>query len=309
MVGLLASLLVAAGRRRRPLVVLVVAGIGVFAATACVSSARYTSGQRPNVTRGGRFPASPQPSGADVAGSEAADAAARATAPRPRSAATVGPLFGRSMRGTHGCTAAVVASASRDVIVTAAHCVSGTGAGLLFVPGYYKGQAPYGSWIVRGAYVPAGWLSGQDPGDDVAFLTVRPSPQNAAAAAAVQDVVGADRIGPVTPDLPVTVAGYAAGRDDAPLVCAATVYMTSGSPSFDCGGFADGTSGSPWLAEFDVNSGSGVLTAIIGGLHEGGCTADTSYGVALTRRPIQAALARAVAADPPDSVPSGSSNC
>src|SRR5579862_7309346 len=45
-------------------------------------------------------------------------------------------LAGPSVHGNHFCSASVVHSPAGNVIATAAHCVSGTGAGLLFAPGY-----------------------------------------------------------------------------------------------------------------------------------------------------------------------------
>ena len=68
----------------------------------------------------------------------------------------------------------------------------------------------------------------------------------------------------------MTVTGYVLGQNDAAVTCTPPVYFTSGWPSFDCGGFADGTSGSPWVQ-------AGHVDAVIGGLHQGGCTPATSY--------------------------------
>ena len=87
----------------------------------------------------------------------------------------VGALFaGSSDQGLHFCTASVVHSRGGDVIATAAHCVAGTGTGLLFVPGYHDGIAPYGTWTVSAAYVDPRWLGDHEPMADYAFLTVAP---------------------------------------------------------------------------------------------------------------------------------------
>ena len=64
----------------------------------------------------------------------------------------VGALFqGAWQSNPHFCSASVVDSPSGDVIATAAHCLSGNGQDLEFVPMYHDGQAPYGAWDVTSA--------------------------------------------------------------------------------------------------------------------------------------------------------------
>src|SRR5215467_15159468 len=66
----------------------------------------------------------------------AAPPAARTPAPGPTlpdpTESTIGPLFGHGVTGTHHCTASVLDSPGGDLILTAAHCVAGSGAGMLF---------------------------------------------------------------------------------------------------------------------------------------------------------------------------------
>ena len=102
----------------------------------------------------------------------------------------VGALFQGAWRSEpHFCTASVVDSPSGDVIVTAAHCLSGDARDLEFVPMYHDGQAPYGAWDVTGAYVSQRWLRDQDPQADFAFLTVRPQ-DSGGTQRTLQSVVG-----------------------------------------------------------------------------------------------------------------------
>jgi V8-like Glu-specific endopeptidase len=222
---------------------------------------------------------------------------------------TVGPLFPGGLAAEHTCTAAVVDSPAGDVIVTAAHCVAGVGAGIVFVPGYSDGQAPFGSWIVDAAYADPSWLEDQSADSDYVFLTVRPAASNATDAS-VESVVGADALGSAPVDgQVVTVVGYTSGRDDEPVVCGATTYTTEGYPSFDCAGYAGGTSGGPWLADFDAATGTGTITALIGGLNQGGCVASTSYSSALGAR-AAAVLTRAESSEKGDVLPeAGGDGC
>ena len=70
----------------------------------------------------------------------------------------VGALFTTSAGklGRHFCTASVVNSPDGDLVITAAHCVSGT-SGIVFVPGYDRGATPYGMWTVSKIYADQSW--------------------------------------------------------------------------------------------------------------------------------------------------------
>ena len=86
--------------------------------------------------------------------------------------AAVGALFTESngKLGAHFCTASVVDSTAGDLAVTAAHCVYGKSAAMVFVPDYANGKTPYGIWPVTKVYTDSAWDASQDPDHDVAFL-------------------------------------------------------------------------------------------------------------------------------------------
>jgi Trypsin len=87
----------------------------------------------------------------------------------------VGALFttsdGRLDR--HFCSGSVLDSPNGDLVITAAHCVTGTSGTIDFVPGYDNGATPYGTWTVTKVYVDQAWSSAQNPDDDFAILQVR----------------------------------------------------------------------------------------------------------------------------------------
>src|ERR1700712_4975124 len=58
----------------------------------------------------------------------------------------VGVIFDDGLTNPHSCSASVVQSPGRNLVLTAAHCISGSGAGLQFAPGYVDGKTPYGVW-------------------------------------------------------------------------------------------------------------------------------------------------------------------
>ena len=216
---------------------------------------------------------------------------------------TVGPLFSAGLTSDHTCTASVVDSPAGDVIVTAAHCISGSGAGVVFAPGYDDGLAPYGTWVVQRAYAAPGWTIGRDPDADYIFLIVTPATTNRTSAS-VQAVVGGNVLGgSPTAGQQVTVAGYVSGHDDVPVICTASIYLTASYPSFDCPGYAGGTSGAPWIADYDPSTGTGTVTAVIGGLRQGGCSPGTSFSPPFTST-VSQVFARAVTAAAADDIPS-----
>ncbi|MFC9787550.1 trypsin-like serine peptidase [Rhodococcus sp. NPDC127528] len=169
----------------------------------------------------------------------------------------------------HFCSGAVLDSAGGDLVLTAAHCLAGTGVGVSFVPGFDRGAAPFGEWAVTQVYLDPRWVATQDPRSDYAVVRVR-----RADAGAVEAAVGGGLPMTVAPaaGAGVTVTGYPAG-DDRPVTCSGGVTSTTGFPTLACDGLSGGTSGAPWV------DASGV-GAVIGGLEQGGCTDSVSYSSA-----------------------------
>ena len=216
----------------------------------------------------------------------------------------VGALFPGPWRSEpHFCSASVVNSPSGDVIATAAHCVSGDAKDLEFVPMYHDGQAPYGEWNVTGAYVSQRWLLHQDPQADFAFLTVSPR-EIGGSKRTLESVVGGDRL--VVGSQPrqwTVVVGYPAGTGGQPVICLNQASARHGYPSFRCAGFADGTSGGPWLADYDSQTGRGDLYGVTGGRYQGGCVSWVSY-TSTFDADTMAVYQRAATGRSPDVVPS-----
>ncbi|MGW2555326.1 trypsin-like serine peptidase [Streptomyces sp. NPDC001635] len=186
--------------------------------------------------------------------------------------ATVGALFGTgdAHAGGHFCTASVVHSAQRDLIVTAAHCLGG--GAVWFAPGYREGEAPYGVWKVTGTFVDDAWSGDEDEDSDVGFATLE-----SIGGVDVEDVVGADKFvaGRGTGASAVTVTGYPDSAET-PITCTNKPTVLSGTQQrIACPGFTAGTSGSPW-----VNT-HGEVVGVLGGHEQGGSTPDVSYSVVL----------------------------
>jgi V8-like Glu-specific endopeptidase len=190
----------------------------------------------------------------------------------------VGALFLHTSTGNHFCTASVVDSPGRDLLVTAAHCINGgRGSGyrsdIVFIPGYRDGKAPYGIWTPARLLVAPGWANSADPDLDVGFVVLKSrSGEN------IENVLGANTL-----DFNagyrhlVQVTGYPQSAGE-PITCRNwTTRQSATQLRFDCDGFTGGTSGSPWITDFDPATRNGTIVGVLGGYEQGGDTASVSY--------------------------------
>ena len=205
----------------------------------------------------------------------------------------VGALFTVSggRLGQHFCTASVVNSAVEGPGDHRGALPAGQAAGPGGLrPGYHRHQEPFGSWTVTRVFVDAAWANSQNPNDDVAFLVV----SQPGAAKPVQELTGGENLatGWKAAQL-VQVIGYPDGRER-PVTCTArTRAFGTRQMEFDCGGYTDGTSGGPFLANVHPATGEGWVVGVIGGYEQGGDTPSVSYS-ARFGQPVRDLYDRAV---------------
>lgn len=193
-------------------------------------------------------------------------------------AAAVGKIFFTLGGEDYVCSGTLVGGKHPDVVLTAAHCVTGgPGKGgatqwatnWMFVPGFADGLLPYGEYTARRFFVTPDW-TGPERGReqyDAAFVQVTTA-----------TLYGASGAAKPPPGLPVEFAG---SQDAAPLsrtyvfgypselpysglylnYCAGPAVASGGSVRTPCGMTA-GDSGGPWLAGFSPRSGSGPVVAV-----------------------------------------------
>lgn len=163
----------------------------------------------------------------------------------------------------HFATAFVVTSESGNLLMSAAHILLGRDvADLLFLPGYAQGHAPHGTWPIHESYVTAAWQKEQNIDDDFCFLKVNADIQSSVGSLSL--LTGAS---PQTCD----VIGYPDGMNGpVHATVPAAWYLPQQQLIFNCGGYPNGTSGSPWIVK---NSAQGL----IGGYQQGGDSPATSY--------------------------------
>ncbi len=184
-------------------------------------------------------------------------------------ARTTGRVFLTMGGADFVCSASTIRSASRDLVVTAGHCVKdGKGEwaeNWTFVPGYGTGgHKPYGQWTARQMFVAGPWSRSGDDSYDVGMVALNPS-----GGRHVADVVGTQRIAfngtrgghtygfgyPADPPYDGEHLVYCAGplRDDP--------YGDTHDQGLGCGMTA-GSSGGPWLSAFDAATGRGTITSL-----------------------------------------------
>ncbi|MFZ3467762.1 trypsin-like serine peptidase [Streptomyces sp. 4.24] len=198
---------------------------------------------------------------------------------------TVGVLFGRdSSLRAHFCTASVVASPGKNLILTANHCTFT--ANTAFVPNYNRSKnlrsQPYGIWPVKEWFKYAANKGGGDvtATSDLDFAFGKVSGH---ARRKLQDVTGANTPAR-TPrfDNRVTVIGYpkiARNPTDLAVRCATDTVRLAGyhQMRIDCAGMWGGVSGGPWFSSLDRKTGRGTIIGNVGGHWGGGPKVPSSH--------------------------------
>jgi hypothetical protein len=192
-----------------------------------------------------------------------------------RSSGAVGGLFVRTLGLTvpHPfCTASVINSARGNLLITAAHCLGKVPVSqMVFIPYYHDGTSPFGEYRVTSQAFPRHWFPGGDVRQDYAFLTVGGN---------VQARAGAEQLGTSDP-LPRSARLEGYSLDGGPVVCtgrpASVVRAGTRQLRFGCPGFADASSGGPFLTRISKKSGLGTITGVIGGYQQGGSSPSVSY--------------------------------
>jgi V8-like Glu-specific endopeptidase len=193
---------------------------------------------------------------------------------------TVGVLFVTDRRtGDHFCTASVIDGGHRNLLITAAHCLYGSGyrSHVAFVPMYDQGRAPYGIWTAKRLTVTSGWRNSHDQDLDFGFIAL-----NTRGGREIADVTGNNTL-TINKGFynHVIVAGYPTAANspaDQAIWCAnSTSQQARYQTRFDCAGYYGGTSGSPFLLNYNHARHRGQVIGVIGGYQEGGNVDYISY--------------------------------
>lgn len=192
---------------------------------------------------------------------------------------TAGQLFFTIGEDAYRCSATVVNSETRDLLLTAAHCLfetSGTkeyASNVVFIPAASdnSGTGPYGQWFATEVFVPIQFtqsahssdhgLTGEGWSYDFAYIRLAPNE----AGQKIQDVTGGQGIGFGIPTQSLVAIGYPAGPPydgSVELYCSTTSRALSASTGYtmNCS-MTGGASGGGWIARYDPATGAGYAVA------------------------------------------------
>ncbi|GIG91159.1 trypsin-like serine peptidase [Plantactinospora endophytica] len=175
---------------------------------------------------------------------------------------TNGKVLYQHNGGLWHCSGVVVSSEARNTVFTAGHCVHGGPGGgwqntnWTFIPDYYYGDRPLGTWSARQLWSLNGWMNNGDRAYDVGVAVMHLN-----AGRRLADVTGSQGIrinGPATPS--VWHFGFPLNSpfDGEDLItcdgATSRRYVLWGDLKLACT-IQGGGSGGAWLADFNGNSG------------------------------------------------------
>ncbi|MEV7418220.1 trypsin-like peptidase domain-containing protein [Streptomyces sp. NPDC089919] len=200
--------------------------------------------------------------------------AARPAAAAPRSilvneSAAVGKVFFRDPSDglNYVCSASALNSDSKQLLITAGHCVhEGRGGTWMqnwtYVPRYRSGARPLGTFAAKQFRAFNSWMSDSDLNRDVAMVTTWPLNGNK-----VVNVTGGHGLSwNYSRNQAVTVLGYPGNNAGGEIQwwCQGTTQQVSvfdGKIQIKCN-FGGGSSGGPWLREYNDANGLGAVNGV-----------------------------------------------
>jgi V8-like Glu-specific endopeptidase len=195
---------------------------------------------------------------------------ARATAAAPSAAASVNAsilvgkvFFHNPANGKdYVCSGSSVNSAAQNVVLTAGHCVFEDGVWMtdwVFVPYYDHGARPYGTWYAANKTTFNGWTQNHYREYDVAFVNVWNNADTLGHTVGGEGLRTFDSIPQAV--LGVTALGYPAeapydGQWQYYCLGGATLDTSDNTLGMPCP-LNGGSSGGPWLQDYDNATGLG----------------------------------------------------
>ncbi|NUL07871.1 trypsin-like peptidase domain-containing protein [Streptomyces lunaelactis] len=173
----------------------------------------------------------------------------------------------------YACSASALNSGSKQMLITAGHCVHGGSGGTwmtnwTYAPRYRSGVRPFGTFAAKQFRTFNTWISSSDLGRDVAMVTTWPLNGNK-----IVNVTGGHGLSwNFSRTQAMTVMGYPGNRDNGQLqwACQGTTRAVGdGRIELQCD-FGGGSSGGPWLREFNDANGLGSVNGAMSTLATGG---------------------------------------
>ncbi|MCC3651940.1 hypothetical protein LIX60_10760 [Streptomyces sp. S07_1.15] len=181
------------------------------------------------------------------------------------------------------CSASALNSSSKQMAITAGHCVhEGNGGDWMrnwaYVPRYRDGNRPFGTFAAKQYRAFNGWINDGSFDWDVAMVTTWPLNSRK-----LVNVTGGNGLSyNYSREQAVTVNGYPGDRDNGQRqwYCQGTtqrVGVLDGRIQLRCD-FGGGSSGGPWMRQFDESSGLGYTNGVTSTINSEGWNRSSYFG-------------------------------
>ncbi|MFS8096508.1 hypothetical protein LFM09_05145 [Lentzea alba] len=186
---------------------------------------------------------------------------------------TVGKVFFTNPANglNYVCSGATVNSGKKKLVQTAGHCVHGGAGGQwmrnwVFVPRYRNGVRPFGTWSAYQLTARTAWVSSSSFDEDMGIVIM----QTLGGAAIVNAVGGNGLRWNWGYSVAVTILGYPAAPPfpgELQYFCQGTTWNGHGQQVRAWCNMTGGSSGGPWLQEYNDQNGLGYINSVVSHRH------------------------------------------
>ena len=197
--------------------------------------------------------------------------------------ATVGKVFFTNPANglNYVCSGATVSSTKRKLVQTAGHCVHGGAGGQwmtnwVFVPRYRNGARPFGTWSAYPLTARTAWINSSNSDEDMGIVIMQTLGGNS-----IANVVGGNGLRwNWGYSVSVTILGYPAGAPftgELQYFCQGTTWNGHGQQVRAWCNMTGGSSGGPWLQEYNDQNGLGYINSVVSHRHADASQMDGPY--------------------------------
>jgi V8-like Glu-specific endopeptidase len=198
-------------------------------------------------------------------------------------AQTVGKVFFTNPANglNYVCSGSVVNSGKKKLVSTAGHCVHGGAGGQwmtnwAFVPRYRNGARPYGTWAAYQLTARTAWTTSSSGDEDMGMVIMQTLGGNS-----IANVVGGNGLRwNWGYSVFVTILGYPAGAPftgELQYFCQGNTWNGHGQQVRANCNMTGGSSGGPWLQEYNDQTGLGYVNSVVSHRHADPNTMDGPY--------------------------------
>ncbi|MFI9200282.1 trypsin-like serine peptidase [Streptomyces sp. NPDC053048] len=215
-----------------------------------------------------------QPAGKAGSVPPAAPSAGNRADLRVTESAAVGKVFFHNPRDgkNYSCSASALNSASKQLVLTAGHCVHGGRGGTwmtnwTYVPRYRDGNRPFGTFSAKQLRTFNTWIDRSDLGRDVGMVTTWPLNGRK-----LVNVTGGHGLSwNYNRSQDITALAYPSNKGGGKLqwYCQGRTSAAGWNLKIKCG-FGPGASGGPWLRQYNNSSGLGYANGVMSTLRSDG---------------------------------------